>query len=123
MISQVLISNTWILVLLGEQIHQFLIGPTRKHDLESLLYTLIYLFKSECPYGHLDQDFVATKLKMKHQDMKRNQFLDRAKYEGIKLSEYICKGIDIESSFLEFAEEIFNLGYDETPNYDNLISL
>jgi eukaryotic-like serine/threonine-protein kinase len=63
--------------------------PTRKHDFESLFYSLLYLLKGECAYGQLDQTFITTKLRSKHQILKRESFQSIASKMGISLSEYL----------------------------------
>ena len=55
--------------------------------------------------------------------MKREQYANRARNEGIRLSEYIWRGIEIEPSFIDFAQEILAINYDQTPDYDLLVSM
>ena len=97
--------------------------PTRKHDLESLFYTMIYLLKSECAYGNLEQSFASTKLKMKHQLMKREKFINLAKKNEVTLAEYLTTALEVPQEFINFGNHIFSLSYDEEPDYDYLYEM
>lgn len=99
------------------------IEASRKHDFESLFYTLLYLLKGECAYGQLEQSFITTKIRTKHQILKREKFESLASKMGISLSEYLCKEIDINQEFSNFGNKVLSMDYEEEPDYDYLFNL
>ena len=101
------------------------IDPTRKHDLESLFYTLIYLFTGDCPYGHLEQNYqqISSSLSIKHQEMKRELCKNEAKNRNMSIAEYLCRDIEIGPEFVEFGNTVFNYdAYKDSvhPNLDSM---
>ena len=82
---------------------------SRRDDLESLSYVLIFLLKGELPWQH-------TNAKTKEE---RNQkILDK---KMVITSAELCEGLPIE--FEEFIEYIKNLEYTQKPDYDFLRNL
>ena len=82
---------------------------SRRDDLESLSYILIFLLKGELPWQH-------TNAKTKEE---RNQkILDK---KMVITSAELCEGLPIE--FEEFIEYIKNLEYTQKPDYDFLRNL
>lgn len=79
------------------------IEPTRRDDIESIAYILIYLLKGRLPW----------------QGIKRNS--SKAKYEAIAEIKCttplnrLCEGLP--SEFKRFLEEARNLGFDSRPDY------
>jgi len=81
---------------------------------------MIYLLKGDCAYGQLEQKFATIQLKMVHQKMKRDKYRNTAKNLKISLAEYLWKDLDVEQDFIDFGNQILNMGYDEEPDYDHL---
>ena len=82
------------------------IEQTRRDDLESLVYTLIYLANGELPWDNV-------KGKTKY------ECLLKAQKEKISISsEELCKGLPI--NFIIFTEYVRSLRFDEEPNYEYL---
>lgn len=79
---------------------------SRRDDLESLCYMLIYLHKGNLPWQINCQSGIDKKTYIKNQ--KINILNDNG---------------DIESIFLEYLYYIHSLGFDSNPNYDHLIDL
>ena len=85
------------------------IEQTRRDDLESLVYTLIYLANSELPWSRI-------KGKNKYECL-----LKSLKVKMNISSEELCKGLP--KSYAAFTDYVKNLKFDETPNYNYLKSL
>ena len=82
------------------------IEQSRRDDLESLVYTLIYLANGELPWDNV-------KGKTKY------ECLLKAQKEKISISsEELCKGLP--KNFIIFTEYIRSLKFDEKPNYEYL---
>ena len=112
----------------------YLLDPSRKHDLESLLYTLIFLLKWEAPYGQLDSAYATENMRVYHQVMNRKKYIKLAQREGISLGEYLLSErlhisneittmehiSTVNHSLIEFADYILNLDYYDAPDYEFL---
>jgi hypothetical protein len=72
---------------------------SRKHDLESLLYTMIYLFTGQCVYGEIDGKCLPLKTKIRLQIINRERHTELAKLASVTLGEYLVRNIDINSKF------------------------
>ena len=85
------------------------ISPSRRDDIESLGYMLIYLYKKELPWE---------KLSFKNKDE-----IPQKIYECKKLitMEKLCK--DMPKEMLEFMKYTKSLKFEEEPNYDYLKKL
>jgi serine/threonine protein kinase len=85
-----------------------LIELSRRDDLESLGYAMIYLIKGTLKWSHLDitQDFERT-----------NAVILKAKENVDKIY------ADIPISIINYIKRVQQMEYDETPDYDALISL
>ncbi|KAK4777782.1 hypothetical protein SAY87_017969 [Trapa incisa] len=85
-----------------------LLGRTRsrRDDLESLAYTLIYLHTGMLPWGDIKGD-------------KKHFFINKKKMETSP--EELCRSCP--APFKEFLEIVANMKFDEEPNYAKLISL
>lgn len=84
------------------------IENSRRDDLESLGYVLIYLLKGKLPWQDLN-----VQKKMKAENITRVKM-------KTQLSQ-LCNGVN--NTFLEYMRQVRNLGFTETPNYDELIDL
>ena len=82
---------------------------TRRDDLESLVYTIVYLCRGSLPWqdiikgGHVGR-YEATVLKRKTMFAKK-----------------LCQGLP--PPFVAFTQHIQSLGFDEKPQYDHLCAL
>lgn len=85
------------------------VATSRRDDLMSLVYLLVFLFNKGCV------PFVAPSDFNKKQVFK---YISAIK-STIKCSE-LAQDIDESGHFLQFTEEIFALGYEERPNYKAL---
>ena len=84
------------------------IENSRRDDLESLGYVLIYLLKGKLPWQDLN-----VQKNMKAENITRVKM-------KTQLSQ-LCQGIS--GVFLEYMRHVKNLGFTESPNYDELINL
>jgi serine/threonine protein kinase len=82
---------------------------SRKDDLESVCYLLIYLFRSKLPW-----------MGIKHSDKKKRYNLILAKKESVS-EEELCDQLPRE--FLVFFKSIRSLDFDEKPHYSSLIKM
>jgi serine/threonine protein kinase len=82
---------------------------SRRDDLESVGYVLMYFLKGKLPWQGLN---------VKVKEMRYQKILEKKKETT---SEALCKGFPNE--FREYVEYTRNLGYEEEPNYDKLRSL
>ena len=80
-------------------ISNFKLVPTRKHDLESLLYTLIYLFTGQWPYGEISESYATSKVRMIHQLENREKASRLASKLNISLAKLLCRNIEINNFF------------------------
>ena len=80
---------------------------SRRDDLESLAYTILYFMKGKLPWEHLSQKFNEKEVYLKTYAMK--------KYMPIKP---LCKGCPVE--FEDFVKYVRDLKFQEEPNYDYL---
>jgi len=79
---------------------------SRRDDLESIGYILIYFLKGKLPWQRINA---------KTKEEKYNKILEKK----MEISSYeLCKGLPIE--FENFIEYVKNLGYTERPDYDML---
>lgn len=79
---------------------------SRKDDLESIAYVLIYLYKGKLPWQGI-----------KHKDKKEKYRLIGEKKASIP-EEELCKGMNKE--FIVFLKYVRNLDFDEKPHYSAL---
>lgn len=82
---------------------------SRKDDLESVAYLLVYLFKSKLPW-----------MNIKHKNKHEKYNLILKKKENTTCEE-LCKQLPRE--FLVFFKHIQSLDFDERPNYNALIKM
>jgi serine/threonine protein kinase len=76
---------------------------SRRDDLESLFYVLLYFFRGSVPWQNL-------KIKSRNERFKRiNEIKKKINYK------ILCK--DLPEEFLDFANYIKNLNFEEEPNY------
>ena len=78
---------------------------TRRDDLESLIYVLIYFLKGSLPWQNIKVDGAA-----KHEAIKKTKI-------GTKIVD-LCAGLD--EGFKEMLTYCRNLGFAETPDYGRL---
>ena len=84
------------------------VRQSRKDDLESLMYTLIYFYKGKLPW----QDIKAKEEKERAKKVKEMKY---------KISSYeLCKGMPNEIE--KMMSYIKNINFDEFPNYNRLIN-
>jgi len=79
---------------------------SRRDDLESVGYVLMYFLKGKLPWQGLN---------IKTKETRYQKILEKKKETS---SETLCKGFPNE--FKEYVEYTRNLGYEEEPNYDRL---
>jgi serine/threonine protein kinase len=79
---------------------------SRKDDLESILYILVYMYKGKLPWQGI-----------KHKDKKERYRLIGEKKQQIKPEE-LCEGMSKE--FIVFLKYVRNLDFDEKPHYSAL---
>ena len=85
------------------------IETTRRDDLESIGYMLIYLIKGKLPWSHYLNKVIGERFKMIY-NIKRNMS-----------NEVLCKGLPNE--MLEYMNYVKSLKFDEEPNYNELKKL
>lgn len=82
---------------------------SRRDDLESLFYVILYFFRGSVPWQNL-------KIKSRNERFKKiNEIKKKINYE------ILCK--DLPEEFLEFAKYIKHLNFEEEPNYNYMQKL
>ncbi|KAL0238631.1 hypothetical protein GEMRC1_013104 [Eukaryota sp. GEM-RC1] len=84
---------------------------SRRDDLESISYTLIYFLKGTLPWWEVDSN----------PRMGRDELLDQIRKKKCTAPSIWCKNIPIE--FVDFVNYVRRLGYDEEPDYDHWVSV
>ena len=84
---------------------------------------MIYLFTCQCPYGELNNSYSSTKIRVIHQLENRDKAIRVATKNKVSLAVFLTRNIEINSWFVDFANTILNIGYDEEPDYELLINL
>ena len=83
---------------------------SRRDDIESLGYSILYFMKGKLPWEHLNQKFNEKELYIKTYAMKKYMPIER-----------LCKGLPSEME--EYFKYVRNLKFQEEPNYDYLKNL
>ena len=84
---------------------------------------MMYLFTSQWPYGEISHGYATSKVRMIHQLENREKAARFSSKLNISLAKLLVRNIEINSSFVDFAEWILNLEYEEEPDYEMLIKL
>ena len=82
---------------------------SRRDDLESLGYMLIFLIKGTLPWDHIKID------------NKRSSYLKMSLFKKNILPEILCQNLPYE--FVDYINYVRNLNFEDEPNYDYLKSL
>ena len=82
---------------------------SRRDDLESLGYMLIFLIKGTLPWDHIKID------------NKRSSYLKMGLFKKNILPEILCQNLPYE--FVDYINYVRNLNFEDEPNYDYLKSL
>ena len=102
------------------------ISQTRRDDLESLLYCLIYFYKGELPWNKKNVNEVYNKINRKYKRLDKNNKNGNSNYINKSEIYYefkvrippkkLCE--DLPKEFEVLLYYIRNLSFDETPNYE-----
>lgn len=93
--------------------------PSRRDDLESLGYIIIYMLVGKLPWSHVQSESTTSEYRNDNQDLDKS--VERKIYE-IKNS-FQLWNLDIPGEFITFIQYCRSLKYDEEPNYHYLSSL
>lgn len=93
--------------------------PSRRDDLESIGYIIIYMLVGKLPWSHVQSETTTSEYRNDNQDLEKS--VERKIYE-IKNS-FQLWNIDIPGEFITFIHYCRSLKYDEEPNYQYLSSL
>lgn len=93
--------------------------PSRRDDLESLGYIIIYMLVGKLPWSHVQSESTTSEYRNDNQDLDKS--VERKIYE-IKNS-FQLWNLDIPGEFITFIQYCRSLKYDEEPNYQYLSSL
>lgn len=95
----------------------FILGPTRKHDVVSLLYMMIYLFKNDESLWESKRSFDSYMLSGTNFRTIKEKLMDMIDKKAEATPHEVCKGV---TELEDFYKAVMNLKYSETPNYENL---
>ena len=93
--------------------------PSRRDDLESIGYIIIYMLVGKLPWSHVQPESTTSEYRNDNQDLEKS--VERKIYE-IKNS-FQLWNLDIPGEFITFIHYCRSLKYDEAPNYQYLSSL
>lgn len=96
--------------------------PTRKHDMESLMYTILHLLKNKKSLWkssmEMEGDRSSTKCLSMRQKLKKLSIKKKS-----VCPEYICAGIKNSTQFVDLYKYIAHLDYAEEPDYDLIVDM
>jgi len=98
--------------------------PTRKHDIESLLYTIIHLLQSKWMIWG-DKSFRLSKsltLSQKKSEQRRKLMLLGLRKDSMDSAE-VCAGLPNAAELAVLYDAVMSIEYDEKPDYDHLFQL
>jgi serine/threonine protein kinase len=96
--------------------------PTRKHDIESLLYMMMHLLKNKKSLWK--QTYEEDSDSFSNQGLTLREKL--SKMSELKLlvdSDYMCQGLRNAQDLSNFYDYVMNIGYYEEPNYEKLVEM
>lgn len=104
--------------------HDLPADPTRKHDIESLLYTIIHLLQSKRSIWG-DKSFRLSKsltLSQKKSEQRRKLMLLGLRKDSMDSAE-VCAGLPNAAELTVLYDAVMSIGYEEKPDYDHLFQL